>query len=96
MLRLNSRQILFNDTFDEKDGPILKIKPSTHIRHRSRRSNVNWALDRQSQTPDKTPTQIYVVTETITDNVPQHLNAGLVPVSRPNFIQYKQEASTDA
>uniref|UniRef100_A0A8H7XSB1 DUF6534 domain-containing protein n=1 Tax=Psilocybe cubensis TaxID=181762 RepID=A0A8H7XSB1_PSICU len=82
---LNSRQVLFNDTFDEKDGPIVKVKHST--RHRSRRSNANWVIDR-SKTPDKTPTQIYVVTETIIDNVPQHLDPEMI--RSPKDTQGKQ------
>ncbi|KAH9477790.1 hypothetical protein JR316_0010019 [Psilocybe cubensis] len=85
LLRLNSRQVLFNDTFDEKDGPIVKVKHST--RHRSRRSNANWVIDR-SKTPDKTPTQIYVVTETIIDNVPQHLDPEMI--RSPKDTQGKQ------
>ncbi|PPQ87702.1 hypothetical protein CVT25_011469 [Psilocybe cyanescens] len=76
---LNSRQVLFDDPHDEKDSPILRVKPSFRVK--SRHSNVNWALDR-SQSPDKTPTQIYVVTETITDDMPQIM--AVAKIRNPN------------
>lgn len=86
---LNSRQILFsNDLHDNEKETRIKIK------HVFRPQPSTWSVRRSGSPDNKTPTQIFVVTETVTD-CPQIMSAAKISNS-PNHLKEIMENSSSS
>jgi len=79
---LNSRQILFDDGDSENEKAPAKMNPAFRAK---------WSV-RRSSSPEKTPTQIFVVTETITDG-PQALTSAKIRNPDSHLKEIMENAS---